>query len=453
MADERDTAFEQERANQLKRLPALQAETEKEIERLLTEATKEIQTVLAGAPTDYQNWSLPQLQKSINQVAAELGEGMATTGTASATAAWDAGIALVDAPIEAAIGLKLAPIVPSVDLRQLMAMRTFMTDRLKNVALEAANRINSELALVIIGARTPSDAVGRVATILQEGGRSRALTIVRNEVGRAYSTASQERKQLAAERLPGLKKQWRRSAKRHSRVTHDAADGQIADVNEPFKIGGADIMYPRDPKAPAKHTINCGCMSLPYMADWEVKHPKEKPFTPEELAGSETKRRLDDLQVNAFDSWAKRLASGKLKAAGNFETAGQIPQSVQQVLARRNIQPTTMEIGVSDRQVLHMLRDAKAAKGKALPAQVVRRLPAALSAPKAVLWDGNAKAPTLVYVVDVPGKAKLGKVVVRLGDVEKRNRHRRHNWIVSAGLDEASNLTPKRGYEIIMGGI
>lgn len=453
MADERDTAFEEERDRQEKRLPAIQADTEKEVSRLLDEATKEIQAILAGAPTDYQSWSLPQLQKSINQVAAELGESMATVSTDAASTAWAAGIDLVDAPIEAAIGLTLAPVIPAVDPRQLMAMRTFMTDRLKNVALEAANRINSELGLVIIGSRTPSEAVGRVAAILQDGSRGRALTIVRTEVGRAYSTASQERKILAAERLPGLKKQWRRSAKRHSRVTHDAADGQVVGVNEPFKVGGTSIMYPRDPKAPAKHTINCGCMSLPYMADWEVKHPKERPFTPEELAGSGAKRRLDDLQVNAFDSWAKKLASGKLKAAGNFETAGQFAQPVQQLLARKNIQPATMEIGVSDRQVLHMLREAKATKGKALPAQIVRRLPSALSAPKAVLWDRGAKNPTLIYVVEVPGKAKLGKVVVRLGDLEKRNRHRRHNWIVSGGLVDRTALTDPNAYDVVMGGV
>ena len=77
----------------------------------------------------------------------------------------------------------------------------------------------------------------------------------------AFSVATQERQTQAAEILPGLKKQWRRSGKVHSRTAHDLADGQIVDVDKPFMVGGVPLMYPRDPKAPAKETINCGCVS------------------------------------------------------------------------------------------------------------------------------------------------------------------------------------------------
>ena len=43
---------------------------------------------------------------------------------------------------------------------------------------------------------------------LAEG--SRALTLIRTELGRAYSLAGQQRMEQAAEVLPGLRKQWRR---------------------------------------------------------------------------------------------------------------------------------------------------------------------------------------------------------------------------------------------------
>ncbi len=54
------------------------------------------------------------------------------------------------------------------------------------------------------------------------GGRSRGLTVVRTELGRAYSVAGQARMAQAMEELPGLRKQWRRSGKIHSRLTHPA---------------------------------------------------------------------------------------------------------------------------------------------------------------------------------------------------------------------------------------
>ena len=69
----------------------------------------------------------------------------------------------------------------------------------------------------------------------------------------------------AAKVLPGLKKQWRRSGKLRSRIAHDAVDGQIRETGKPFSVGGASLMYPRDPAGPAAETINCGCQSLPWM--------------------------------------------------------------------------------------------------------------------------------------------------------------------------------------------
>ena len=90
-----------------------------------------------------------------------------------------------------------------------------------------------------------------------------------------------------------MKKQWRRSGKAHSRLEHDTIDGQIREVDKPFTLGnGIELMHPRDPKAPAKETINCGCDSLPFMEEWEVKTPGKKPFSAEEIALNPMKAEL-----------------------------------------------------------------------------------------------------------------------------------------------------------------
>jgi uncharacterized protein with gpF-like domain len=91
-----------------------------------------------------------------------------------------------------------------------------------------------------------------------------------------------------------MKKQWRRSGKLHSRPEHDAADGQIVDVDKPFIVGGVALMFPRDPAAPIGETINCGCESLPWMESWEMSTPGRKPFTEDEMAGNPFRRALQD---------------------------------------------------------------------------------------------------------------------------------------------------------------
>ncbi len=115
-----------------------------------------------------------------------------------------------------------------------------------------------------------------------------------------YAVAAHERLLQAKESVPGLKKLWRRSGKIHSRLHHDAADGQIQDVDKPFvihaKTGPVKMMHPHDPKAPAGEVINCGCISLPHMASWDMATPGKKPFSDLELANSPIKRALSEAQ-------------------------------------------------------------------------------------------------------------------------------------------------------------
>ncbi|TAK47017.1 MAG: hypothetical protein EPO23_13105, partial [Xanthobacteraceae bacterium] len=179
-------------------------------------------------------------------------------------------------------GIRVAAALPHLDTRQLTAMRAFMTDRIKDIGLAAANKINAELGLVVIGAQTPSDAIGSLTRILGEPSRARATTIVRTELARTFAVAAQERLAQQAALVPGLKKQWRRSGKLHPRPHHDLADGQVRDVGEPFvlnPLGGLQVklMFPHDPAAPAGETINCGCISLPWKADWKMATPGRAP--------------------------------------------------------------------------------------------------------------------------------------------------------------------------------
>ena len=286
---ERERKLKAERSKRARALPRIQRDTAAEVTRLLKRAEKDIQSALTGAPSDYQAWALPQLQASVRTALHTLGTGAGETLSQGAARAWEAGLDTVERPLDDAFGLdepgfRLSALLPQVDTRQLLAMQSFLTHKMANVSATLANRVNSELGLAIIGTRSVGETTGRVAALLKTGGRSRALTVIRTELGRAYSVAGQQRMEQAAEVLPGLRKQWRRSGKLRARLTHDAIDGQLRDADKPFSAAGASLMFPRDPAGPAAETINCGCQSLPWMESWEVKHPGRRPFSTEEIA-------------------------------------------------------------------------------------------------------------------------------------------------------------------------
>ncbi|MEW8494246.1 MAG: phage minor head protein [Candidatus Thiodiazotropha taylori] len=294
MADKRSTRFNKELRERLKTGLKVRRDTYKALVEMLNQAEKEIVQTLSNSPTDWETFYLTQLQQQIKNALRSIEVQMATTANDAMNVSWQGGIDLVDKPIEAA-GIQLSSSMPQISTNQLTAMRTFMVDRIKDVPIQLAQKITGQLGMTMMGAQSVGDTVSNVQKMFKNQGRSRILTIVRTELGRAYSTATHLRQQQASEFLPGMKKQWRRSGKVHSRVSHDVIDGQVKDIDEPFKLGnGTQLMYPRDPRASAKETINCGCESLPWMEHWDMKLPGKKPYTAQEKMLNPIKAALSD---------------------------------------------------------------------------------------------------------------------------------------------------------------
>lgn len=267
----------------------------------LAAARDQVLQMLAAQPADWQQW---QLAKLLDQIDAVL---QGATGRAAAAvdgglrSAWQQGEDFIDKPL-AAGGLNVELQLPALDAGVLQQLRRFAALRLKDVGVQATRTIGRELSLVTLGARTPFQAIKAVQLQLGNDSPRRATAIVRTEVGRAFAIASHKRLLQAAQLVPGLQKQWRRSGKIHSRWNHDAADGQVQDVDKPFVLpsheGPVKLMHPHDPAAPPGETINCGCLSLPYRSTWKVATPGARPFSDDEL-------RLDGRKA-ALDQAAKR---------------------------------------------------------------------------------------------------------------------------------------------------
>lgn len=263
--------------------------TRAELVTLLNKARGDIVLVLADAPTDYQQWHLAELQKEIDRVLTDLGQASGRVISDAAGRAWEGGVNAIDGPMKVA-SIRVA--LPHLNTAQLMAMRTFMVDRIADISTVAASKIRQALGLTMIGSQNVHETIGRVTDILGETSRARATAIVRTELSRAWAYASHERALQAADEGISMDKIWRRSGKVHSRLAHDLADGRRVAVDEAFVINGHSMRFPHDPKAPASETINCGCICLYRPRAMKGTLPDKRPYTADELAQNPNKQQL-----------------------------------------------------------------------------------------------------------------------------------------------------------------
>ena len=116
-----------------------------------------------------------------------------------------------------------------------------------------------------------------------------------------------------------------------------------------------------------------------------------------------------------IDGIAQAAEAGKFKPTGARRIVGAFGDDVLSGLTDRGITPSTAAISISDADVLHALRTAKAAP---LPLSVWKRLPTLLANPAAIYHD--TQNPGLIYVLDEP--EGQGKVIVLVDYATKVDR-------------------------------
>lgn len=270
---------EQERAAQAERKKLLD-DTHDDIVALLRRAQGDIALTLASAPSDYQQWRLNALNLEVDRLLGIFGDQAGDVLSNAAGEAWAGGLAAIDKPFSAA-GIEM--VLPVIDSTQLQAMRTFMVDRIKDVGVQAAQKIKSEIGQALIGIQDIAQTIQKVGSIMGESSVSRVTTIVGDNLSRAWATASFDRAMQSDAAGVEMEKIWRRSGKIHSRLAHDLTDGVRKSIKEPFVINGHKIMYPKDPKAPIEESINCGCVCLYRPVGMSATLADKRPFSAREL--------------------------------------------------------------------------------------------------------------------------------------------------------------------------
>jgi len=239
--------------------------------RLLKDAHKDVAATVAT--TDWQAYQLPQLKMAIERALQEFSRRFGMEIAESQGHFWDLGVEMVDAPLRA---VGVLAIIPTIDTEALVNLQSYSKHLVDNLGRDAAAKIYNEMALGMMGQKTPFEVMEAVGKNLNDKGTFRSIAeraevIVRAETGRALEMATQKRMETAAAVVPGLKKQWVYGAahRKMPRFAHMAADGQIRDVDKPFMVNGVALMHPRDPAGPPRETINCRCYSAPYMEVWK----------------------------------------------------------------------------------------------------------------------------------------------------------------------------------------
>jgi uncharacterized protein with gpF-like domain len=151
------------------------------------------------------------------------------------------------------------------------------TDQVRDVWGELGSRLKIIIRRAALGVTDPFAAMKALARVIRDPktfGRAfwRAETIVRTEVGRAFSIASQDELERAVKAGVDVRKYWLTAADERVRETHREAgrDYTQADAipwNGLFRVGADELRYPKDPNGSAGETINCRCVSVPVVVD------------------------------------------------------------------------------------------------------------------------------------------------------------------------------------------
>jgi hypothetical protein len=267
------------------KIKAILADRDKEIlsgqeavAKILEETRRQILLELATLPGD--GWSAHFLQQSLSAINARLNTWETATGRelgGRLSSTWESGAELLPTAMDAA-GIRVSSFGISSTI--LDSLKEFAFGRISAVKGDLFNKIRGELTLGVIGQKTPQEVtralmgdladkpipIGKWGKPVFKSVEERAQVITGTEMGRAFSLATQKSMDDAVDSVPELKKMWLHAG--HPgvpRAIHLALHGQVRDMDRPFySADGIRIMYPRDPNAPIKEVIRCGCTHIPY---------------------------------------------------------------------------------------------------------------------------------------------------------------------------------------------
>ncbi len=261
-----------------KRFDNLEDGTIKRLIALLQDVRKDMALALADNPTDFERFRLQALRDSVDNIILDFQSGLTANLNTSFVGAGNLGVDMVANPLDA-IGLNVSSfntLAPS----QVNVALDFSADLITKITSETRNAINIQLRQATLAQQSPFQAMKNITQALGvnskdgiwgtknrpevvKGVAADAERIVRTEMTRINNLAQSSTQQQAGNLIPGLLKRWIATPRGNTRQTHINAHRRYFNdpipIDEPFKVGRSELMYPGDPRGEAQETIHCRC--------------------------------------------------------------------------------------------------------------------------------------------------------------------------------------------------
>lgn len=154
----------------------------------------------------------------------------------------------------------------------------FITGRkqsVQNCGETVRNQLNTTLEEGTVNGETMDQLSDRVRTVFNNLSKGEAKRIAMTETGMAFNFSRHEAMAAA-----GIKwKTWLSSHGPNVRAAHQEAEDRYGEggetgaipMDEPFEVGGEELMYPGDPSGSPENIINCQCIQLAVAGPEEEK--------------------------------------------------------------------------------------------------------------------------------------------------------------------------------------
>ncbi len=278
--------FRAEAAAILRQLDRLEAGSVRAVAVQVRMLRRDLLTMLSAVPSG--SWTAFHLPALLSQVDVALSSWAAASSGiigGGLNEAWGLGEELTR---EFAMAAGAPRGVLLVDRSAVGALRVATAEQVRRVADDVKLAISREVRAAALGVQRPAEAIHRVAQrvpgirqpvydaanrrIIRRryvGPSARAETIVRTELNRTFNYAGKQRLDDLAETIPEMRQQWVAARDHRTRTTHRAAHGQARAKGELFSVGTARLRQPGDIAGPAREVINCRCVLIGKMPEWE----------------------------------------------------------------------------------------------------------------------------------------------------------------------------------------
>lgn len=155
-------------------------------------------------------------------------------------------------------------------------------------------KISGEITQAVL----QGEAIPKIANRLQtvtDMNRSSAIRNARTAITGAQNAGRLDSYEYAQGIGIRLQKEWMATLDDRTRDEHRALDGQKVDIDEPFTVDGAEIMYPGDPAADGYLVYGCRCTMISSVADVDELDPV---YRRDNISGE----RVADMTYKEWDS-------------------------------------------------------------------------------------------------------------------------------------------------------